>query len=93
MEAGECDGCASEARLVQTCGPGPYQFLGRRCALAAGGDAWCAGHAADAAAALTKLAGLPVEADTVARVWWVATGEVRLDDAGEHLQRLRLSDG
>jgi hypothetical protein len=78
VDAGECDGCATEARLVTTCGPGTVA-LGRRCAAAAGADAWCDGHADEAAAALAWLARLPAEADAVARLWWVATGEVSLD--------------
>ncbi len=80
VEAGECDACGAEARLVTTCGPGPVA-LGRRCAGDAGAGAWCDGHAEEAAAALAWLERLPPEADDVARLWWVATGEVRLDPA------------
>jgi hypothetical protein len=88
VEAGECDRCGREARMVAPCGPppagmppgiGPDWALGRRCAGEAGLAGWCAGHAADAAAALDWLAALPGEADDIARLWWVATGEVRLD--------------
>jgi hypothetical protein len=81
VEAGECDRCGAEARLVTTCGPGADVALGRRCAAASGVEAWCAGHEAEAEAALAWLAGLPAEADPAARLWWVATGEVRLDPA------------
>lgn len=89
VAAGECDACGHEARLVQPCGPppvtarpaGPDWALGRRCAARLGQDAWCDGHAAEADAALAWLAGLPREADDVARLWWVATGEVRPDPA------------
>lgn len=77
VEAGECDRCGAEARLVTTCGPGPVA-LGRRCAAELGVAAWCAGHAAEAEGALAALARLPEGADDVARLWWVATGEVRL---------------
>ena len=80
VEAGECDGCGQEARLVATCGPGAV-YLGRRCALAGGADVWCAGHADDAVACGAWLCELPAEADLVARLWWVATGEVRIDPA------------
>jgi hypothetical protein len=79
VEAGECDRCGAESRLVTTCGPGADLMLGRRCAAAAGVDAWCSGHEAEARLALRWLAALPPEADVVARLWWVATGEVRLD--------------
>jgi hypothetical protein len=71
--AGDCDRCHAEPRLVQTCGPDGGEY-GRRCATA--GD-WCDGHAAEAAAALRWLAGLPEDADDVAYLWWLATGEVR----------------
>lgn len=81
VDAGECDRCGAEARMVATCGPTSEAALGRRCAAAVGADAWCEGHAEDAAATLAWLAALPEEADDVARLWWVATGEVRLDPA------------
>ena len=80
VEAGECDRCGAEPRLVTTCGPGPLT-LGRACAAALGVGAWCDGHRDDAEAALVRLGALPPEADDVARLWWVATGEVRLDPA------------
>ncbi|MBW3604750.1 MAG: hypothetical protein KY460_07530 [Actinobacteria bacterium] len=79
VEAGECDRCGAEARLVTTCGPTRWASLGRTCAEDVGERAWCDGHAADAAAWLALLRGLPAEADAVARLWWVATGEVRID--------------
>ncbi|HEX6257259.1 MAG TPA: hypothetical protein VFZ70_15740 [Euzebyales bacterium] len=81
VEAGECDRCGAEARLVTTCGPIRWAELGRRCAAEVGTDAWCDGHAGEAADLLRRLRDLPDEADTVARLWWVATGEVRLDAA------------
>lgn len=78
VDAGECDRCGAEARLVTVCGPGAWEALGRRCAAELGAEAWCPGHADDAARQLVELAGLPPEADTVARLWWVTTGEVRV---------------
>ena len=78
VEAGECDGCGAEARLVLTCGPGVAQFIGRRCLQRLGPAAFCDGHAAEAAAALQWAATLPADTDLIARVWWVATGEVGL---------------
>jgi hypothetical protein len=80
VTAGECGRCGTEARLVATCGPGPHE-LGRRCVAVLGTDAWCEGHRDQALAAIDWLARLPAEADDVARLWWVATGEVRLDVA------------
>ncbi|CAN5809756.1 hypothetical protein BH23ACT10_BH23ACT10_07980 [soil metagenome] len=79
VEAGECDRCGAEARLVTTCGPSQWSSLGRTCAAAVGPVAWCDGHADDAVAWLVHLGRLPDEADVVARLWWVATGEVRMD--------------
>jgi hypothetical protein len=81
VDAGECPRCGAEAALVPTCGPVAWQALGRRCAQEIGVAAWCDGHADEAARALAWLAGLPGNADHVARLWWVATGEVRLDPA------------
>lgn len=87
VAAGECDRCGAEPRLVAPCGPPPAGAgrlsadwaLGRGCAAELGVDAWCAGHEAEAERALAWLARLPPEADNAARLWWVATGEVRLD--------------
>jgi hypothetical protein len=79
VEAGECDRCGDEARMVTTCGPTEWAALGRACASEVGADAWCDGHADQAGSWLRLLAALPAEADAVARLWWVATGEVRPD--------------
>lgn len=81
VEAGECDRCHAEVRLVATCGPVAWAHLGRACAAEIGPQAWCDGHAGEAARALAWLAALPAEADEAARLWWVSTGEVRLDPA------------
>lgn len=81
VESGECDRCGAEARLVTTCGPTAWTALGRRCAAEVGVEAWCDGHRDDAARALGWLEALPEVADAVARLWWVSTGEVRLDPA------------
>jgi hypothetical protein len=80
VEAGECDRCGGEARLIATCGPVPYREVGRRCTGELGSDAWCQGHADAAERALAWLAELPPEADEAARLWWVASGEVRISD-------------
>lgn len=79
VEAGECDRCRREARLVATCGPTPWSALGRRCAADLALEAWCAGHRSEGREHLAFLDRLPPEADEVARLWWVATGEVRPD--------------
>ena len=86
VAAGECDRCGHEPRMVQPCGPPPADLsgpatpdwaLGRRCAVAAGVEGWCDGHADEAAEAIAWLEALPADADDIARLWWIATGEVR----------------
>lgn len=99
VSAGECDLCHHEARLVQPCGPAPPELggtatpdwaLGRGCAQALGTDGWCEGHRDQADAALAWLADLPADADLVARLWWLATGEIRPDPALLHRARALL---
>lgn len=79
VDAGECDRCRRQPRLVPTCGPTAWTALCRGCALHVGEEAWCAGHAEEGRAVLDGLGSLPDEWDTVVLLWWVATGEVRLD--------------
>lgn len=81
VTAGDCDRCGAEARLVQTCGPDSGEY-GRRCASA---DDWCEGHADEAADALRYLHDLPHDADEVAYLWWLGTGEVRARPARARL--------
>lgn len=79
--------------MVTTCGPTTWAGLGRACALETGARAWCDGHAEQARSWLGLLDALPDEADAAARLWWVATGEVRLDpSAVEPLRRVALPD-
>ena len=73
VTAGECDRCGAEPRMVQTCGPDGGEY-GRRCARA---EDWCEGHADEAAEALAWLEALPEDADEIAYLWWLSTGEVR----------------
>ncbi|HVM18999.1 MAG TPA: hypothetical protein VM307_03460 [Egibacteraceae bacterium] len=79
VESGECDRCGAEARVVSTCGPIAWPYLGRRCVAAVGASGWCDGHAEIAAQIIRTCAQLPDDADVVSRLWWVSTGEVRLD--------------
>jgi hypothetical protein len=98
VEAGECDRCQAEARLVEPCGPlpdlavpaGRDWALGRRCVAELGDEAWCDGHRDEGAAVRRWLARLPEEADDVARLWWVATGEARLDPEAVRVLRRRV---
>lgn len=50
------------------------------CAVEVGEDAWCEGHRDDGARHRRWAAALPAEWPTVTRLWWVATGEVRVDE-------------
>lgn len=79
VTAGECDRCGNEPRFFPTCGPQSTEAIGRRCAKELGTSAWCDGHHDDAGVALVWASRLPPEADDVARLWWIATGEVALD--------------
>lgn len=79
VEAGECDRCGHAPRFVPTCGPTGWAALCPACAGDVGNDGWCDGHAEDGRRILGALPGLPEEWDVVTRLWWVATGEVRLD--------------
>jgi hypothetical protein len=78
VSAGECDRCGQAPRLLPTCGPVAWQALCRDCAADLGTDAWCDGHREEGIAALVWAADLPDDWDDVVRLWWIATGEVRL---------------
>lgn len=79
VDAGECDRCGEAPRFVPTCGPAGAEVVCRDCALAGGLDLWCAGHVDTGEQVLAALPRLPDEWAVVTRLWWVATGEVRLD--------------
>ena len=80
VEAGECDRCGLEARLVLTWGPGTDIYLGRRCVEELGEAAGCSGHRDNGHAARDAMGLLPPEADAVTRLSWVATGELQLEE-------------
>ena len=80
VDAGECPRCGRFPRLLPTCGPGSSVVaLCAACAIAAGNEAWCDGHADDARVMLAWAADLPTNWPDVVRLWWVATGEIGLD--------------
>lgn len=81
VEAGECDRCARRPRCVPTCGPVAWTSLCATCAGEVGDDAWCDGHRDDGVAHRAWARALPPEWPTVVRLWWVATGELRVDAA------------
>lgn len=76
VDAGQCDRCGDQPRLVPTCGPAQWRALCRDCVLDVGLDAWCAGHAEDGRDVLDWAADLPPWWGDAVVLWWVATGEV-----------------
>jgi hypothetical protein len=80
VDAGPCDACGEFPRLLPTCGPAGHAALCRACALAAGSDAWCEGHAEEGAAARRWAAALPDSWAQTVVWWWYATGELRSID-------------
>ncbi len=92
VDAGECDRCRTQPRLLPTCGPVGWTALCRDCALEVGEDAWCDGHADDGAELRDWATGLPPSWPTLVRLWWVATGEVTMDDAWLAAARADVAD-
>lgn len=80
VEAGECDRCHQRPRCVPTCGPVAWVALCADCAVAVDEEGWCDGHADDGRRYRAWATGLPATWPTIVRLWWVATGEVRVDD-------------
>lgn len=87
VEAGECDRCARRPRCVPTCGPVAWTSLCAACAVRVGDDGWCDGHRDDGRAYRRWARDLPAEWPTAVRLWWAATGEVRVDEAWLRLAR------
>lgn len=81
VDAGACDRCDDLPRLLPTCGPDGYPGLCRPCADDLGVDAWCDGHHDEAVEVLGWAAALPDHWDLVVTLWWIATGEIRVDRA------------
>jgi hypothetical protein len=77
VDAGTCDRCSEQPRLLPTCGPTGHAALCRDCALALGEEAWCEGHAEAGAAARRWAAELPASWAQTVVLWWFATGELR----------------
>lgn len=92
VEAGECDRCARRPRCVSTCGPVAWRALCATCVGEVGDDeGWCDGHVDDARRYQRWAADLPPEWPTVTRLWWVATGEVRVDEDWVRTARSELA--
>lgn len=79
VDAGPCDRCGRDPRLVPPCGPVPWRGLCRDCVLEVGTAAFCAGHADEADDLLARARALPATWATLVRLAWVARGEVRAD--------------
>jgi hypothetical protein len=82
VEAGPCDRCGQAPRLLPTCGPAGAAAVCRDCARRLGDDGWCAGHQEEGAAARAWAEQLPDRWAELVTLWWIATGEVRVDAAG-----------
>lgn len=81
VDAGNCDRCGTAPRLLPTCGPAGADAVCRRCAEELGDDGWCDGHVDDGRAARDWARRLPDRWAEAVSLWWVATGELRVDPA------------
>ncbi|MFP4635362.1 MAG: hypothetical protein ACLFRD_05840 [Nitriliruptoraceae bacterium] len=79
VDAGSCDRCEDAPRLLPLCGPAGAQAVCRGCAEQLGDDGWCDGHRDEGREARTWASGLPDHWADAVVLWWVATGEVGLD--------------
>ncbi len=79
VDAGACDRCGDAPRLLPTCGPDGPGAVCRACADDLGDDGWCEGHRREGRTARAWAADLPDRWAQTVTLWWVATGEVRLD--------------
>ena len=79
VDAGRCDRCDDAPRLLPTCGPTGADAVCRRCAEALGDDGWCDGHLDQGRSARRWASQLPEGWEQVVTLWWVATGELRID--------------
>lgn len=81
VDAGSCDRCARAPRLVAPCGPVPWRGVCRDCLLQVGPAAFCPGHEAFAVDVTARARALPPTWATLARLTWVARGEMDADPA------------
>jgi hypothetical protein len=93
VDAGACDRCGQLPRLLPTCGPDGLPGVCRPCARDLGTDAWCDGHLEEATASLRWADALPDHWDLAVTLWWVATGEVRLEQLVPLRDDHRLAPG
>ena len=79
VDARSCDACDDAPRLLPLCGPSGADAVCRRCAVDLGDDGWCDGHLDEGRAARRWAAQLPDHWGDATVLWWVATGELRLE--------------
>jgi hypothetical protein len=79
VDAGTCERCDRWPRLLPTCGPAGVAALCRDCARDLGDEGWCDGHRDEGRHARIWAAQLPDRWAAAVVLWWVATGEVRID--------------
>ncbi len=79
VDAGTCARCGDEPGFVVPCGPDGGRPWCPACLQDRGVDAFCPGHADDAADALAVAASLPATWATLTRLAWAARGELRAD--------------
>jgi hypothetical protein len=79
VDAGLCDRCGLDPRLLPTCGPSGGGGVCRDCAEVLGDDGWCDGHRDEGRQARGWAAALPDRWPDLVVLWWTATGEARLD--------------
>lgn len=79
VEAGDCTRCTTHPRLLPTCGPAAPGALCRTCANELADEAWCEGHRDEGRVARRWANDLPDDWSEAVRWWWVATGEISLD--------------
>ncbi len=79
VDAGNCDRCGTAPRLLPTCGPSGADAVCRRCAEELGDAGWCDGHLEEGRAARRWAQQLPDRWPDAVTLWWVATGELRID--------------
>lgn len=82
VDAGSCDLCGDQPRVVATCGPAPARTLCVTCIDEVGADGWCDGHDDVAAAARAWAAAVPAWWADAVVLWWLSTGEVRAAGPG-----------
>lgn len=80
VDAQLCGRCRTDPGIVPVCGPVAFQAACPSC-VTARDDLFCDGHQDVAAYARTFSRALPANWREVVLLWWIATGELRVDAA------------